>query len=337
MKLGLKWLITGGCGFLGTTLIKKLLKEGFKNIRVIDNLSVGNRKNLNDICNFDEIHVSKVKSPSNGVELIVGDIIDPKLAIDISKEIDVIVHFAANTGVAQSVENPRVDMLTNILGTFNYLEAARINKISRFVFASSGAPIGQVEPPIHEELAAHPVSPYGASKLACEGYCSVYNKTFGIDTIALRFGNVYGPGSSNKNSVVAKFIKRAIEGNSLEIYGDGSQTRDFIYIDDLIDAVMISAKSSGIGGETFQIASNFETNIKELANMILKELKYQGIRNINLNNVSERVGDVKRNYSDISKVIKYLGWKPKTKLDEGISQTVKYFLKIYNKKNEQII
>ena len=147
----------------------------------------------------------------------------------VAKGIDTIIHLAANTGVGPSIEKPQVDMSVNIIGTFNYLEASRVNKISKFIFASSGAPIGEVEPPIHEEIPPHPLSPYGASKLAGEGYCSAYKNTFGIETVVLRFGNVYGPGSINKSSVVAKFIRKAINGDILEIYGDGMQTRDFIY------------------------------------------------------------------------------------------------------------
>jgi nucleoside-diphosphate-sugar epimerase len=123
------------------------------------------------------------------------------------------------------------------------LEACRKNSVDKFVFASSGAPLGEVEPPIHEEKVPRPVSPYGASKLAGEAYCNAYYKTFGIKTVVLRFGNVYGPRSSHKTSVVAKFFKRALEGLPLEIYGDGTQTRDFIYVEDLCNAIYLSLKA----------------------------------------------------------------------------------------------
>src|SRR5829696_7233277 len=160
------------------------------------------------------------------VELVVGDILDDGLALRAAEGADVIVHFAANTGVMPSIENPRADCMSNVVGTLNYLVAARHNGARRFVFASSGGTtIGEAAPPIHEEMVPHPVSPYGASKLAGEGYCSAYYGTFGIDTVALRFGNVYGPLSGHKNSVVARFIKRASGAEVLEIYGDGTQAR----------------------------------------------------------------------------------------------------------------
>ena len=320
------FLITGGCGFLGVSLIKRLLEEGSVNIRVIDNLSTGTRNDLNHVCNFREIDSSKLLGSPEGVELIIGDILDADLAIKVSKGCDFIVHFAANTGVGPSVENPRIDMLATVVGTFNFLEASRVNNVLKFIFASSGAPIGEVEPPIHEELPPHPVSPYGASKLAGEGYCSAYKNTFDIDTVILRFGNVYGPGSIHKSSVVAKFIRKALDGQTLEVYGNGMQTRDFIYIDDLIDAIILSVTSHNIGGEIFQIASSSETTISEMTETLVTELKHQGIKNISLKNVSTRLGDVMRNYSDTSKAQERLGWQSKVQLNEGLSRTVSYFL-----------
>ena len=321
-------LITGGCGFLGVSLVKKLLKLGTKNIRLIDNLSVGSKSDLLQVSKFIEVKPDNIKGPPIGLELLVGDIREMNLAIKVTRGINVVIHLAANTGVAPSIEKPEVDMLINVVGTFNYLEASRINKISKFIFASSGAPVGEVDPPIHEEIAPHPVSPYGASKLAGEGYCSAYKMTFGLDTVALRFGNIYGPGSVHKLSVVAKFIKKAIDGKTLEIYGDGAQTRDFIYIDDLIDAIILASKKNNIGGEIFQIASNKEITISEMTNKLINELKLQGIKNVSIKNSSKRTGDVRRNFSDTSKAKNYLGWNTKVYLEKGLSKTVKYFLKI---------
>ena len=185
-------LITGGCGFLGTSLVKKLLNLGVTKIRIIDNLSGGSKSDLFQVSKFVEVKPENIKGPPAGLELVVGDIQETNLAIKVTKGINLVIHLAANTGVGPSIENPEVDMQINVLGTFNYLEASRINKISKFVFASSGAPVGEINPPIHEEIAPHPVSPYGASKLAGEGYCSAYKRTFGLDTVTLRFGNVYG-------------------------------------------------------------------------------------------------------------------------------------------------
>jgi len=322
----MNWLITGGCGFLGTALISRLQKQGEHNIRVLDNLTTGGRQDLAQVARYTEVQSTEINKSPDCVELVVGDILDEQLALNVTKGCDIIVHFAANTGVGPSVEKPRYDCLANVLGTFNYLEAARIEGISRFIFASSGAPAGEVDPPIHEELPPHPVSPYGASKLAGEGYCSAYKKTFGIDTVMLRFGNVYGPGSLHKDSVVAKFIRKALTTGVLEIYGDGSQTRDFIYIDDLIDAVLLAAITPEIGGEIFQIATNKETTVAEMAEELVEILHEQGVSSIDLINGAKRLGDVERNFSDTTKAHMRLGWTPKVSLSHGLRRTVQYFL-----------
>jgi len=205
------------------------------------------------------------------------------------------------------------------------LEAARRNNVGRFIFASSGAPIGECEPPIHEEMPPHPVSPYGASKLAGEGYCSAYFRSFDVATVALRFGNVYGPGSGHKSSVVAKFIRRAMQGQALEIYGDGLQTRDFIFIGDLVRAIRLAADAPGVGGEIFQIATNAETTLSELVEKLVTALAEIGITPLEIRHADPRVGDVLRNFSDTSKARKMLGWQSEVALSEGLAQTVAWF------------
>lgn len=326
----MNWLITGGCGFLGTALIQALAQEEDHAVRIVDNLCVGSREDLSAACEFTETAASKLAPlPSNSgpstVELVAGDILDEELAMRAVEGADVIVHFAANTGVAPSVADPRTDCMSNVIGTFNYLEAARRHGTKRFVFASSGAAVGEVDPPIHEEVPPHPVSPYGTSKLAGEGYCSAYFRTFGVETVALRFGNVYGPGSTHKSSAVAKFTKRAMGGEALEIYGDGTQTRDFIYIEDLIRAVRLAATVDGVGGETFQIATNAETSVQELIDLLLPVLAAAGIKDVEVRETEPRQGDVQRNYSDTSKAARMLGWRAEVKLEEGLQRTVDWF------------
>jgi UDP-glucose 4-epimerase len=321
------WLVTGGCGFIGSSLIQKLVASDTKaNIRVLDDLSVGSKGDLGEVCKFNEIKIKEVNSSPQGVELVVGDVKDAVACSVAATGCDFVVHLAANTGVGPSVDEPRIDMETNVIGAFNMLEAARERAVRSFIFASSGAPIGELTvPPIHEELAAHPVSPYGASKLAGEGYCSAYYQTYGINTIALRFGNVYGPRSKRKASVVAKFIKQALNDEKCEIYGDGSQTRDFIYIADLIDAIYKASKKE-IGGEVFQIASSKEVTINEIADLIKKKLKKNKI-DMDLIHSAIRLGDVMRNFSDTSKAKRKLGWEAETGLSEGIEKTLHWFLK----------
>ena len=319
-----KWLITGGCGFIGTALIKQLISiERVIQIRVLDNLSVGTKKDLSKVCDF--VDFSNFDEKNEGIFLQEGDILDKSLCYKISKNVDCIIHLAANTGVPQSVENPQKDMETNVVGTFNMLEAARTNNVKQFVFASSGAPAGEIIPPIHEEIAPHPVSPYGSSKLAGEGYCSSYSRTYSINTAILRFGNVYGPGSKHKTSVVAKFIKNVLNGEACEIYGNGTQTRDFIFVYDLVDAIL-KASQLGIGGEIFQIASGHELTVLELTEkmqIIFKELGYE----MKINFREERSGDVIRSFSDTSKAFNNLKWTSKTNLNDGLALTIKDLMK----------
>lgn len=326
----MRWLITGGCGFLGTSLIAKLRAEGGHAIRVIDNLTVGTRADLAEVCEFEN-HWPMPSTPmpqpvqDGPVQLVVGDVRDGDLARQVARDVDAIVHLGANTGVLPSIEDPRRDCEANVIGTFNYLDAARLNGIKRFVFASSGAPIGAAEPPIHEGLACRPISPYGASKLAGEAYCSSFAGSFGVGTVALRFGNVYGPRSTHKGSVVAKFIKQALRGETLIIYGDGTQTRDFIYIDDLLNAV-VKAAQSDLVGELFQIATNRETTVNEVAEIISEACKELAKIDVKLEYEQPRTGEVQRNYSDITKARTVLGWEPTADLALGVRKTIQFFL-----------
>lgn len=339
----MNWLITGGCGFIGVNLIERLLQDPDNRIRILDNLSVGTREDLAAVATFTEYVPPGNKDsdfpplpPGEGwgegeagttrVQLLAGDILDEKSAMQAAEGANVIVHLAANTGVGPSVDDPRKDCTTNVIGILNMLEAARHNKVKRFVFASSGAPVGEVEPPIHEELAPHPVSPYGASKLAGEGYCSAYYRTFGVETVALRFGNVYGPRSSHKGSVVAKFIKQAMNGETLEIYGDGNQTRDFIYIADLVRAIELAGAKQNVGGETFQIATNTETTVAELIGLLRPLLAHYGFDNVQIKNAAPRLGDVRRNFSDTSKASNFLNWTAAAELETGLRHSVEWFV-----------
>jgi len=317
----MNFLVTGGCGFIGRNLIARLTSAHDHRVRVVDNFSVGRPDDL----------MSILGEGAKRVEVVEADIADSELARQAAVGVDVIVHLAANTGVAPSVANPRADCLTNVIGTLNYLEASREAGVRRFVFASSGAPVGDCVPPIHEELPAHPVSPYGASKLAGEAYCSAYKRSFGIDTVALRFGNCYGLYSSHKSSVVAKFVREALEGKSWEIHGDGSQTRDFIHADDVVEAIIRAATVPGVGGEVFQIATSRETTVRELADKLDGILRRFGVAARELQHGDPRVGDVRRNYSDTSKARDRLNWTAKVSLDEGLQRVVEWFLQAYRR------
>lgn len=319
----LRWLITGGCGFIGINLIHRLLEHPASQIQVLDNLSVGTTEALASVAEYVE---GETMQADARVTLTQGDILDVELVNKVCGSADVVVHLAANTGVHQSVMNPGLDCDINVVGTQNMLSAAHKAGCSRFVFASSGAPVGEVEPPIHEELAPHPVSPYGASKLAGEGYCSAYFRTYGLETVALRFGNIYGPRSAHKSSVVAKFITQMINGELLEVYGSGNQTRDFIYIEELVRAVEQAASVPGIGGEIFQIASNRETTVNELVDLLQEVAVGLGVAVPEVFYSDPRLGDVMRNYSDTSKARSRLGWSSSIDLRQGLQSTFEWFL-----------
>jgi len=320
----MNWLITGGCGFIGRNLIKKIIEfDPDYSIRIFDNLSVGKIEDVENYCNLSVDYNTNWEN--NKVSIYIGDIIEENPIIDATKGADVVVHLAANTGVEPSVKFPRIDCLTNVIGTLNTLEASRESNVKRFIFASSGAPAGITEPPIHEEIVPHPISPYGASKLAGEGYCSAYYHSYNLETVALRFGNVYGPGSTHKSSVVAKFIKLALDKKPLEIYGDGKQTRDFIFIEDLCDAIIKAATSNKkVGGEVFQIATSREMTVGDITEIIVSQLKKLNI-NPQIIFGERRNGDMLRNYSDTSKAKKHLDWQSTTDINEGVSRTIGFF------------
>lgn len=321
-----QWLITGGAGFIGRRLLQTLVAKQQK-VRVIDNFSATTKDMLAQQCAYTEKGSMQLSEEIAGqVELIVGDIQDAKLAHHICQGMDVIVHLAANTGVRPSLLEPRRDFLHNALGTFNYLEAARLAKVPRFIFASSGAVFGAAEPPFHEQHVTAPISPYGASKLTGEAYCSAYYHSFGIETVALRFSNVYGPLSTHKESVVAKFISQIMRQEQLEVYGNGEQTRDFIYVDDIVAAIIAAAHKTHVGGQIYQIATNKETTVNELCQLLFPLLQAYGFAMPTVVKTSPRVGDSKRNYADTRKAKEELGWQDNMSLAQGLKVTVDWLV-----------
>lgn len=322
------WLITGGCGFVGLSLIKRLLAESPEAcIRVVDNLSGGTRGDLERIAPARLVEVESMGAMSGtGVELAAADIRDPEAAVRAAAGADVIVHLAANTGVQPSIKDPVLDMESNVVGTLNYLEAARSNHVPSFVFASSSAPIGRAEPPITETAVCRPISPYGASKMAGEAYLSAYHGSFGLKTVGLRFSNVYGPLSVHKGSVVALFIRQALAGEPWTLNGDGGQTRDFIHIDDIVSALVAAARSPH-GGEIYQISTQVETSVADMAAMLADILDDQAGIRPEITFGPPLQADVRRSWADITKARTRLGWEPRRELREGLEETVQWFLK----------
>lgn len=343
-------VITGGCGFIGLNLLYHLaLKGRFHRYVIVDNLSVGTVADLESV--LGELGSWKpggLKPPPASkdsrkytlalhnqqddeaciVDLHCHDIRNREGLKEILAGSSAVVHLAAQTGVLPSLEDPAFDMEQNVAGTLNVLEACRVTKTPRFVLASSSAPLGEQEPPIDETKVPRPLSPYGASKLAGEGYCSAYAGSFGLETIALRFSNVYGPRSTYKGSVVAKFIKNILSGIPLTIYGSGGQTRDFIYVEDLCDAIdlALSAADPRAFGSVFQIATFRETTVNELAEMLKSVAEKAGFSPVEILYEDERVGEIIRSFSDISRAKALLGYHPMYDLNKGLLKTWEWFL-----------
>jgi UDP-glucose 4-epimerase len=302
-------LVTGGAGFIGVNLGRLLKVAGARTV-AFDSFITGRASDA-EAAGYSEI--------------VEGDIRDADAMNAAARGVDAIVHLAARTGVMDSVEDPRGDAEVNVFGTLNALMAARDAGAGAFVFASSGAPLGSVEPPGHEGLAPRPLSPYGASKLAGEGLCSAFSGSYGISATALRFTNVYGPYSYHKGSVVALCLKRIMDSEPLVVYGDGEQTRDFLYIDDLCSAVIAAIARRPTGG-LYQLGTGTETSVNELMALLVDLMPD---REISIVNEPDRRGEIRRAYSDIARARGDLGYAPDTPLREGLKTTCDWFRQEY--------
>jgi UDP-glucose 4-epimerase len=300
------YLVTGGCGFIGVNLVSRLAGRGAR-VRILDNLSLGKREDVAPL----------------GIDLRVGDIRDMAALKDACQGIDVVVHLAAHTRVVESISHPELNFEINAIGTMNVLRACRDAGVKKVIFASTGGAIlGEQVPPVHEGMVPRPVSPYGASKLVGEAYCSAFCGSFGLNTVALRFSNVYGPFSYHKGSVVAQFFRNLMQEEPLVIYGDGQQTRDFLYVDDLVDAVLLADKSE-TPGEVFQIASGRETSLTDLLAAMKKVLPTV---KFDIRYEAARAGEILRNYASIEKARRLLSYNPSKKLDDGLRDTWSWFV-----------
>jgi UDP-glucose 4-epimerase len=343
-------VITGGCGFIGLNLLCHMVARArYGRYVIVDNLSVGTTEDLENVlgelgswkvvepkapAKLTDLRKYNLESPGKegraacSIELHCHDIRTAEGLSEILTGSSAVVHLAAQTGVIPSLEDPVFDMDQNVAGTVNLLEACRAAEVDRFVLASSSAPLGEQEPPIDETKVPRPLSPYGASKLAGEGYCSAYAGSFGLETIALRFANVYGPRSAGKGAVVAIFIRNILSNTPLTIYGSGGQTRDFIYVEDLCDAIdgALSVDDARAFGSVFQIATFRETTVNELAERLKVIAEKDGLGPVEIRYEAERPGEIRRSFSDISRAKDLLGYHPAYDLDRGLLKTWEWFL-----------
>ncbi len=303
-----KVLVTGGAGFIGSHVVDRLVLEGYE-VSVLDNLSSGKLDNIQG-------HLSSGK-----VEFVKGDIRDASAVKQSLEGVKAVVHMAALVSVPLSVENPNLTFDINLLGTLNLLRSSINKKVDRFVFVSSCAVCGNPESlPVTEQTRTNPISPYAESKLIGERYCLGFSDRRLLNSVVLRFFNVYGPrqGMNDYSGVITRFIERCNQKLPLTIYGDGSQTRDFVNVKDVAEAVLASIKSSKAVGEVFNIGSGKHTSIKELAKTVIE---LAGV-NSEVSFEKSRAGDIKDSYADISKAKMILGYEPKVSLRDGLQALV---------------
>jgi UDP-glucose 4-epimerase len=305
-------LVTGGTGFIGSHLVDRLLKEGVEVI-VLDNLQGGRLENISQ-------HLRKKK-----LCFVQGDIRNYRLVRNLAKGVDAILHQAARVSVPESIADPVLTDDVNVNGTLNLLKASVESDVKRFVYASSCAVYGDAEVvPINEDCVPRPTSPYGFSKLEAENYVRVFHEVFRLETVCLRYFNVYGLRQINSSysGVITQFVNQLAKNLPLVIFGDGGQSRDFVHVQDVVEANMLALKVKGVEGETFNIATGIGTTINQLANMLL-EITNKSCMKVVYS--KPRKGDVKHSVGDISKAKEKLHYSVKFSLKEGLKEIVENY------------
>jgi UDP-glucose 4-epimerase len=305
-----KVLITGIAGFIGSSLARALLEEN-ASVRGLDNLSTGKLSNIEAI--------------QERIDFRRADILERQATEDACKDVDFIFHAAAIPSVPVSVADPVGTNGSNLDGTLNVLEAARKAGVQRLVYSASSAAYGDAPGlPKVETMVPAPISPYAVQKLAGEYYLASYAKVYGLPAIALRYFNVFGPRqdpTSQYSGVLARFISTMMEGHEPTIYGDGSNTRDFVYVDDVVSANLLAARTAHATGQVFNIASGRGTTLMDLFKEVKRVVGYEG----NVNFAAAREGDIKHSVADITSAQNELGYRVQAELSYGIAQTVEWY------------
>lgn len=299
-------MVTGGAGFIGSSLVR-LLKLQEHEVVVLDNLSVGNKTYLDGI--DIEFHETDIRNPDDLLPCFKG--------------VDAVIHLAAFGNVVDSIQSPIENFQINARGTLNVLEAANAAGAKKLVLASTGgALMGNAPPPVDESSVPQPISPYGASKLAGEGYCSAFSASYGLDTVCCRFGNVYGTYSAHKKGVITRYIKQIFNGEEITIYGDGGSMRDYIYVDDLCKGILLALTQNTGVFNVFHLATGKGTRISELAEMIYAFFPESPHR---IHHEPARTGEVDKNFANYTKAREMLGFEPEVSLREGLEKTVNWY------------
>jgi UDP-glucose 4-epimerase len=308
---GRRIVVTGGAGFIGSNLTRALASEN--HVMVVDDLSTGHLENIQNLIK------------SNKIEFIKANITDLDLLHKLFRNVDYVFHEAAIPSVPKSVKDPLQSNFINVNGTLDVLVAARDNGVKKVVYASSSSVYGD-EPtlPKKENMKPFPMSPYAVGKLSGEYYCQVFTDVYGLSTVSLRYFNVYGPyqdPNSEYAAVIPKFITRILNGDSPIIYGDGEQTRDFIFIGDVVHANILAAECDATG--VFNIAGGKRVSMNDLAKSIMKICR----KDLDIVHENPRPGDVRHSLADISNAKEKLNHEPKFNLTDGLKETIKWFQK----------
>jgi nucleoside-diphosphate-sugar epimerase len=309
-------LVTGGAGFVGSHLVDRLLAEGFE-VTVLDDFSSGRMENISCHKGVREFR------------LVRGDVRDAGLVKKVVEDVDGVFHLAALVDVALSIENPVLFNEVNVVGTLNLLRACVDSDVRRFIFASSAAVYGNSKrAKKREDMLPKPISPYGVSKLAAENYVQVFNEFYGLETVSMRYFNVYGPRqgfASSYSGVITAFMSRLLKGQPPVIHGDGKQSRDFVHVDDVASANMLALQSKNAVGGVFNIASGTAITVYELAKILQQITNMERLKPIF---TESRAGDIKHCSGDIHKAEEILGFHPKIQLEDGLSKLVEWRLHI---------
>ena len=302
------YLVTGGAGFIGSHLAEELLRRGHRAV-VADSLITGRRRNLENLA---------------GVEFVEGDLADLAVARRAVQDVEYVLHQAAISSVPRSVADPLASHRANVDASLNMLVAARDAGVKRLVYAGSSSAYGDaVALPKHEEMPVGPLSPYALQKLVAEQYCQMFTRLYGLDTVTIRYFNVFGPRqdpSSPYSGVISLFATALLDGRQPTIYGDGEQTRDFTYVANVVDGVLRACEAPGVAGEVINVATGGRISLNDILRTMNR------IVGTNLEPIYQepRAGDVRDSQADISKAERLLGYIPSVSLDDGMRKTVEW-------------
>jgi UDP-glucose 4-epimerase len=306
----MKVLVTGGGGFIGSHLAGRLAADGHE-VRIIDNFATGRRSNTELL--------------PDDVELVEGDIQSYERVHNAVAGCEVVLHQAALPSVPRSIQDPLTSNATNITGTLNTLLAARDAGVRRVVFSSSSSVYGSnPQMPKTEDMATLPIAPYAVAKLACEGYCRSFGEVYGLETVALRYFNVFGPRQDPRSqyaAVVPNFIAALMAGTPPTVFGDGEQSRDFTYVENVVEANLLAMTAQGVAGQVFNVAYGRQTTLNEILDLLRELLEVD----VEAEYLAPRPGDVRNSLADVSRAREALGYEPKVDLREGLRRTIAHF------------